>query len=198
MKKMFMWAAAIFMGLAAIVYFPSVTSVISIVFVLVALPVEKLQNFWEAHGQRTLPPPSPPLWKRPCPKPRSRRHPRNPPRRRNPRQSPHRNLLQNPRRNLLQNPRRSLLPPRRRSPRPSPPQSQRRSRPQRLSPLPRPASSRAGPGPSAARAASPMRSPETSPAPRTGWTAGRAITFPRIADPWPGPGISGRGPFRTL
>ena len=52
MKKMFMWAAAIFMGLAAIVYFPSVTSVISIVFVLVALPVEKLQNFWEAHGLR--------------------------------------------------------------------------------------------------------------------------------------------------
>lgn len=40
------------MGLAAIVYFPSVTSVISIVFVLVALPVEKLQSFWEAHGLR--------------------------------------------------------------------------------------------------------------------------------------------------
>ena len=51
-KKVLMWVLVVFMGLAAIIYFPSLCSIIAVIFVLIALPVAPLQDFFAAHGLR--------------------------------------------------------------------------------------------------------------------------------------------------
>lgn len=51
-RHIFMWVLTIFMALVAIVYFPSITSVIAVVFVLIAIPIEPLQDFFADHGLR--------------------------------------------------------------------------------------------------------------------------------------------------
>lgn len=51
-RHIFMWVLTIFMVLVAIVYFPSITSIIAVVFVLIAIPIEPLQDFFADHGLR--------------------------------------------------------------------------------------------------------------------------------------------------
>lgn len=50
MKKIFTWLLTIFMAITALVYFPSITSIIALIFVVVALPVKPLQDFLADHG----------------------------------------------------------------------------------------------------------------------------------------------------
>lgn len=49
-KHISMWVLTIFMGLSAVVFFPSVSSIIAVIFVLIAAPVAPLQDFLSAHG----------------------------------------------------------------------------------------------------------------------------------------------------
>ena len=49
MKKILMWLLVIFMAMTVLVYFPSITSVIALVFVVITLPIKPLQDFWAAH-----------------------------------------------------------------------------------------------------------------------------------------------------
>lgn len=51
-KHILMWLLTIFMAITVLVYFPSVTSIIALIFVVIALPIESLQNFWADHGLR--------------------------------------------------------------------------------------------------------------------------------------------------
>lgn len=50
MKKILMWLLIIFMAIAVLAYFPSITSIIALIFVIIALPIKPLQDFWAAHG----------------------------------------------------------------------------------------------------------------------------------------------------
>lgn len=52
MKKTLMWVLAGFMCLSAIVYFPSLSSVIAVVFALIAAPIAPLQERFSRHGLR--------------------------------------------------------------------------------------------------------------------------------------------------
>ncbi len=52
-KNTILWILTGFMSLVAVIYFPSVTSVLSIIFVAICAPIEQLQTFWKSkklHG----------------------------------------------------------------------------------------------------------------------------------------------------
>ena len=46
-KRVLHWVLAVFMILGGIVYFPSVSSVLCLLFVVLAAPIKPLQRFWE-------------------------------------------------------------------------------------------------------------------------------------------------------
>lgn len=49
MKKVIMWILTVFMVAGAIAFFPSFSSVLMIAFAVVAIPIEKIQDFWFFH-----------------------------------------------------------------------------------------------------------------------------------------------------
>lgn len=49
-KKAAMWVLTVFMALVCLAFFPSVTSLLAIAFIAVALPIEKIQDFWFLHN----------------------------------------------------------------------------------------------------------------------------------------------------
>lgn len=51
-KKFLSWFFTIFMGLFAVSFFPSISSIIAIIFVLISAPIAPLQDFLSAHRIR--------------------------------------------------------------------------------------------------------------------------------------------------
>lgn len=49
-KKILMWVLTILMCLSALAFFPSICSIIALIFVLIAAPIAPLQDFLSAHG----------------------------------------------------------------------------------------------------------------------------------------------------
>lgn len=49
LKKILMWILTVFVGLVGIVYFPSLSTLIAIAFIIVAIPIEPIQDFWFMH-----------------------------------------------------------------------------------------------------------------------------------------------------
>jgi len=51
-KTITMWVLSVFMALVSLAYFPSITSALAILFVVIALPVKPLQEFLTSNGLR--------------------------------------------------------------------------------------------------------------------------------------------------
>lgn len=51
-KHIGMWVLTIFMVLVALAYFPSITSILAVVFVIIAVPINPLQEFLAEHSLR--------------------------------------------------------------------------------------------------------------------------------------------------
>lgn len=51
-KTIIMWVLSVFMALVSLAYFPSITSALAILFVVIALPVKPLQEFLSGNGLR--------------------------------------------------------------------------------------------------------------------------------------------------
>lgn len=52
LKSVLMWFITIFMALTAVVYFPSVTSILAMLFAVIAAPIKPLQEFYRGRGLR--------------------------------------------------------------------------------------------------------------------------------------------------
>lgn len=51
-KNIIMWVLTIFMALVALAYFPSIASIIAIIFAVIAAPIKPLQEFYSEKGLR--------------------------------------------------------------------------------------------------------------------------------------------------
>lgn len=53
-KTVIMWALTLFMFASAIVFVPSAASVIMLLFAAVAVPLDRVQDFWKSKGLTEL------------------------------------------------------------------------------------------------------------------------------------------------
>lgn len=53
-KTIILWALTIFMFASAIVFIPSAASVIMLLFAAVAVPLDRVQDFWKSKGLTEL------------------------------------------------------------------------------------------------------------------------------------------------
>lgn len=51
-RPILVWVLTIFMGLSALAFFPSICSIIALIFVVIAMPIGPLQEFFSEHGLR--------------------------------------------------------------------------------------------------------------------------------------------------
>lgn len=49
LKKILMWILTVFMALVGVSYFPSLSTIIAFAFVIIAIPIEPIQDFWFMH-----------------------------------------------------------------------------------------------------------------------------------------------------
>lgn len=49
LKKILMWILTVFMALVVVSYFPSLSTITAFIFVIIAIPIEPIQDFWFMH-----------------------------------------------------------------------------------------------------------------------------------------------------